>query len=169
MGPVSLSGQYEGAPRRRAVELRAHCSAASVVNEGGGAQGSAEGRSTSASSATVGLGYAHTSSTIGNAAGTPGPAEPVRSSVRCDVHARARARCLPYRLHHAVRSCVCLSPLRRLAPPCLSPSPPPPRCVPATDVQAACKHALSALEARRAMQTAHRCQWLMKASSPRKK
>ena len=97
--------------------------------------------------------------------GTPCPAEPVRSSVRCDVHARARARCLPYRLHHAVRSCVCLVPLRRLAPPCVSPSPPPPRCVPATEVQAVCKHALSASEARRAVQTAHRCQWLMKASS----
>ena len=56
MGPVSLSGQYEGAPRRRAVELRAHCSDASVGNDGGGGQRDCCGRSTSASSATVGLG-----------------------------------------------------------------------------------------------------------------
>ena len=78
------------------------------------------------------------------------------------THARARAA---YPITFTVLACVCLCPLRRLAPPCVSHFPPPPRCVPATEVQAVCKHALSASEARRVMQTAYRCQWLMKASS----
>jgi len=82
------------------------------------------------------------------------------------MHARWRCPTTqPTNLHHAVRSSVCLSPLRRFAPPCVLHFPPLPRCVPATGVRGGGMLCTAGVVGAARHADVYRCRRRMKASS----